>query len=125
MSSYVDIYSDDFCHNLFESKHHFFITEREFCAGGMNEKDVGGDCQIERGAPLICINSENEPVVYGIASRTTNQHEHCGNSRNPMIMTKVSSLIKWMYWTIIEYEYSPHYESDIYSGEFKPIYDDF
>ena len=61
----VNIYSTEYCHNM-SNYGDTFDPEVEFCAG----KIEGGkdSCYGDSGGPLICINDQNEPVLYGVVS---------------------------------------------------------
>ena len=61
--SRVKIFSHEQCVSDGNYYHYHIQDEVEFCAGYMEgQKDA---CQGDSGAPLICVNDQNEPVIQG------------------------------------------------------------
>ena len=59
----VNIIADSDCTNAYGNRLHF---GSEFCAGHL---EGGKDsCQGDSGGPLICVDADNQPVLYGVVS---------------------------------------------------------
>ena len=73
-----------------------FNSSVEFCAGSADGSR--GSCISDLGGPLICIDENNHPVLYGLTSREPD-HD-CLNPSSPGVYAKVSSAIDWIQNTI-------------------------
>lgn len=73
-----------------------FDPDAEFCAGEM----AGGkdSCTGDSGGPLICINDQNEPVLYGVVSWGFG----CAQWGFPGIYGKVAAVTNWIISTVKE-----------------------
>ena len=85
----VDIYSHNYCvqNSNYGSS---FDQASEFCAGKM----TGGidSCQGDSGGPLICLDGQNQPVLYGAVSWGSG----CAWNGYPGIYAKVAAVVDWV-----------------------------
>lgn len=85
----IDIFSHDYCVEQSEYGS-MFDPASEFCAGNMN----GGQdsCQGDSGGPVICIDAQNQPMLYGVVSWGYG----CASSGYPGIYGKISAVVDWI-----------------------------
>ena len=85
----IDIYSHEYC-KANSNYGGSFDEEAEFCAGKM----TGGvdSCQGDSGGPLICIDEQNQPILYGAVSWGSG----CAWSGYPGIYAKVAAVVDWV-----------------------------
>ena len=114
----MNIYSHEQCTSKGTSQgkynDHEIVDKVEFCAGHMEgQKDA---CQGDSGAPLICINDQNEPVIQGenFLQRTPCLSEilsflaiglvawgvQCGLPQYPGVYTRVGAFLGWISETV-------------------------
>lgn len=90
----VNIFSHEQCKSEGNYNHHDVQDEVEFCAGHMEgQKDA---CQGDSGAPLICVNNKNEPVLHGLTAWGV----QCGLAGYPGVYTRVGAFLNWISETI-------------------------
>ena len=90
------VYSYDECVNSPDTNFNpiDIVEEVEFCAGWTDgTKDA---CIGDSGGPLICVNDENEPVLYGITSWGIG----CASDGFPGVYAKISAIIEWINQTV-------------------------
>ena len=81
----ADIFSPNHCNNLFGYQ---FDDDSEFCAGEINGSDA---CRGDSGGPLVCIDDDNQPILYGIVSWGLG----CDIGK-PGVYAKVSTVVDWI-----------------------------
>lgn len=89
-SAQVNVFSYNWCVAESGYGNRDIDIESQFCAGYADgRKD---SCQGDSGGPLICVNSQNEPVLYGIVSSGMK----CADSTFPGVYVKVANMIPWI-----------------------------
>jgi len=91
-SAKVNIFSYDECVHSTLTQFNTIDVEQsiEFCAGTTDgSRDA---CSGDSGGPLICINSQKQPILYGITSWGVG----CGDKGFPGVYAKVAEVINWI-----------------------------
>jgi len=70
--------------------------ESSFCAG--KRADGIGICRPDFGAPLICIDENNQPVLYGLVSH---QSTWCWYAGRPAVYSKVAAVVGWIMSSVV------------------------